>query len=118
MIRCRQCGQLVEAAAYSAHIPCQKAREGHRRLQAGPDPLEPRKSPQRAHRLTGARARVLALLSDLQWHDGPQICAPGVGGSEGLRRLRELRQSGHQIEKRQISPGTWQYRLTETRSAG
>lgn len=34
------------------------------------------------------------------WVDGWVLCHPGIGGSEGLRRLRELRAEGQPIEMR------------------
>lgn len=34
------------------------------------------------------------------WVDGYALCSPGLGGSEALRRLRELRADGHDIEMR------------------
>jgi hypothetical protein len=50
-----------------------------------------------------------------QWVDGPDLATEGVGGSEGLRRLRELRMSGeHDIrERRHPDPqrDIWQYML-------
>lgn len=68
-------------------------------------------------RATG-RARVLRLLSDeaLAPHGGGWVPAEEiieVGGSEGLRRLRELRQFGHVIEARPplSGKGPWEYRL-------
>lgn len=38
------------------------------------------------------RENVWRLLSDGQWHTTMEINAVGVGGSEGCRRVRELRQ--------------------------
>lgn len=35
------------------------------------------------------------------WVDGSELATPEVGGSEGLRRLRELRAEGHAILDRQ-----------------
>jgi hypothetical protein len=50
-----------------------------------------------------------------QWVDGPELAPETVGGSEGLRRLRELRLSGdHDIrERRHPDPNRdiWQYML-------
>ncbi len=40
---------------------------------------------------TTRRAAVWDLLSDKRWHTTMEICAVAVGGSEGCRRLRELR---------------------------
>jgi hypothetical protein len=37
---------------------------------------------------------------DQGWVDGHVLCHPQIGGSEGLRRLRELRADGHRIERR------------------
>lgn len=46
------------------------------------------------------------------WIDGHILCHPDIGGSEGLRRLRELRADGHVIEMRKKPGGsTRQYRL-------
>jgi hypothetical protein len=59
------------------------------------------------------------LLRKGQWVDGPELANEKVGGSEGLKRLRELRQEGEdgagfRVEARK-HPDTdrdiWQYRL-------
>jgi len=62
----------------------------------------------------GKRQRlVLHVLEDGEWHDGHELTHPAVGGSEGLRRLRELREKGYMIEMRKKAKGltTRQYRL-------
>jgi hypothetical protein len=65
---------------------------------------------------------VLQLLMSRQneWVNGPEIANERVGGSEGLRRLRELRDDdGHPIEERRhTNPerDIWQYRLTSRES--
>jgi biotin operon repressor len=60
------------------------------------------------------RAAVLALLEAKApgWVSGPEIASESVGGSEGLRRLRELRDAGYRIDKQRI-PGrdSFRYRL-------
>jgi hypothetical protein len=63
--------------------------------------------------LTPRQLAVLSVLKDGQWHDGPELTHPEVGGSEGLRRLRELRAKGYMIEMRIKAKGktTRQYRL-------
>lgn len=45
---------------------------------------------------------VLGLLREHldDWVNGPEICAPSIGGSEGLRRVRELREDGFPIVMR------------------
>lgn len=48
------------------------------------------------------------------WIDGPDLSNERVGGSEGLRRLRELAQEGHRIQQRRHpnpDRDIWQYRL-------
>lgn len=50
--------------------------------------------------LSERRAAVLRLLLDGHWHGTHEISSPDVGGTEGTRRLRELRADGHAIEKR------------------
>ena len=42
-------------------------------------------------KLSDQRKRVFLYLIDGRWHPGPQIVQV-AGGSEGLRRLRELRE--------------------------
>jgi len=56
---------------------------------------------------------VLALLSDGMPHSGPEIASERVGGSEGLRRLRELRDMGFPVEGPFPIPGrdAFAYRL-------
>ncbi|ADG06634.1 hypothetical protein [Kyrpidia tusciae] len=73
-----------------------------------------------AHRRTRREAVWRFLTEHMgEWLDAHVIASPSVGGSEGLRRLRELRASlppGFRIEKRRkrTEDGwafTWQYRL-------
>lgn len=48
------------------------------------------------------------------WVNGPELASPAVGGSEGLKRLRELRADGYPIERRRHpdkNRAVWQYRL-------
>ena len=62
--------------------------------------------------LDRAKDRVLGLLKDHQWHSTAEICE--VGGTEGTRRLRELRlDDGYDIVKEKV-PGRgngFRYRL-------
>ena len=51
-----------------------------------------------------------------QWVDGPTLATESIGGSEGLKRLRELRLEGYAIETRKHpdpARDIWQYRLVE-----
>lgn len=61
------------------------------------------------------KEQVLAYLKEHPgWVDGPDISNETVGGSEGLKRLRELRADGHEIKMRQHpdpNRDIWQYRL-------
>mgnify|MGYP003137472652 CR=1 FL=1 len=67
-------------------------------------------------RLKTARERVQDLMRDQQWHANHEITHPDVGGSEGMRRLRELRKTwdGWIIQKKRHGDGrgTWLYRAT------
>jgi hypothetical protein len=59
---------------------------------------------------------VLAYLTDHigQWVDGSDLANEKVGGSEGLRRLRELQEEGHRVSTRKHpdqSRDVWQYML-------
>jgi hypothetical protein len=48
-----------------------------------------------------------------EWVPGHELQTPACGGSEGLRRVRELREvHGYAIEERPARVGTtWEYRL-------
>ena len=67
-----------------------------------------------------AKARVLAFLveSEGQWVAGWQLVDPGVGGLNGTRRARELRQEGHiiDIEQDPARPREWLYRYRKETS--
>lgn len=50
------------------------------------------------------------------WVDGTDLASAEIGGSEGLKRLRELRLEGHSIEMRKHPDperAIWQYRLAQ-----
>ena len=55
------------------------------------------------------------IMEKGHWIDGPELANEKVGGSEGLKRLRELRAEGHQIQERKHPDpdrDIWQYRIT------
>lgn len=74
-------------------------------------------------RLETRKQRVLRALRAARnwdraadgWVDGPYLCSPLIGGSEGLRRLRELRADGYVIEMRRSVNGVASrfYRIVE-----
>lgn len=68
------------------------------------------------------RWKVLMRLREARgcWVPGSDIAAPDVGGSEGLRRLRELRVGGWPIERRPApsSSTAWEYRLPVAAGVG
>ena len=58
------------------------------------------------------REAVLALLEDRGWHETAEIESADVGGSQGTRRLRELRSQGYVIEKRKKEDSSqYEYQL-------
>lgn len=59
-----------------------------------------------------SQMRVFELMSDGNWHDAIAIRA-AAQGSEGLRRLRELRSKGYVIDKRKTAGGgrLFEYRM-------
>jgi len=62
-------------------------------------------------RLNIATTRVYEFMRDHQWHTAQQIRVVAQG-SEGLRRMRQLRAHGLVIEKRRVlGRATWEYRL-------
>lgn len=63
-------------------------------------------------RLSDRQAAVYAILRDGLWHATSEFLGPKVGGSEGMRRLRELKMKGFRIERRKIKGSSqWEYRL-------
>lgn len=44
-----------------------------------------------------------------KWINNTQIVRDDVGGSEGMRRLRELQADGHDIRMRRLNKDTFQY---------
>lgn len=72
------------------------------------------------HEAIGAKPRnlgqrqlaVLNVLKDGAWHSTVELSVSSSGGSEGTRRLRELRALGYQVEKRKKADSTqFEYRL-------
>ena len=70
----------------------------------------------------GRRAAVLRLLKGGGWVSTSQLCDPSVGGNEGTRRLREVREMVRagavagwlDVEKRKREGSTqYEYRLTK-----
>lgn len=64
------------------------------------------------------KGQVLKYLKDRpnRWVDGPEIANEQVGGSEGHRRFRELRDEGHPLEERKHpnhKRSIWQYRYVQ-----
>jgi len=65
-------------------------------------------------RLNRQQQQVREFMEDGRWHNAQAICyAAGMNGqpaSEGLRRLRELRE-WFIVEKRPKNGGLWEYRM-------
>lgn len=58
--------------------------------------------------------RVVLYLGDRshRWVPGYELTTPEIGGSEGLRRVREARQAGWDIDARPMADSdAWEYRL-------
>jgi len=72
--------------------------------------------------LTRKEQVLKALMEQAgEWVDGNLLATEKVGGSEGHRRLRELRTEGHDIrERRHPDPDRdiWQYMLVEPKPEG
>jgi len=64
-----------------------------------------------ASELRAGVREVMDLMRDGQWHDREEIIQ-AAKGSEGLRRMRELRKRGFSVEKqRKPETRSWSYRL-------
>ncbi len=56
--------------------------------------------------MKGRKGEVLRALQAARgwWVPGFELATADCGGSEGLRRLRELREMGYDIEKKKVHP--------------
>ena len=62
----------------------------------------------------GHKERVIALMSDGQWHSNVEICHPAIGGNRGVGRLWEARRErGLIVEKRRVGVDRYAYRLVK-----
>lgn len=61
-----------------------------------------------------AEKRILDLLKDHNWHSASEIIEVGQQ-REALRRLRNLRSKGYEIEKTKAKGREFAYRLIERR---
>ncbi len=62
--------------------------------------------------------RVQALMMDGAWHDADEIC--GVGGRSAVRRLWDMKKSGHRYQRERV-PGDrplYRYRLVHSPTNG
>jgi hypothetical protein len=58
------------------------------------------------------KEKVIAALKGGRWTPGYELTKPSVGGTEGLRRLREARADGYVFGMRHMADGTgYEYRL-------
>ena len=67
--------------------------------------------------MKGRKREVYQALVNAKgdWVGGPALANVACGGSEGLRRLRELRELGYEIEKKKVDPkhNYYSYRLVK-----
>jgi hypothetical protein len=111
---CHRCCAFAEESGDDYCVPCGR-RLGPIVRSADPvsahvaaELIEPKRGTRRREVLDRLRA---AVESD-GWVHGTELATQACGGSEGLRRLRELEEQGWPIERRPVSGSTvWQYRL-------
>lgn len=66
----------------------------------------------RSRQMNVLRALALNVINGTPWIPVYDICTPQIGGSQGDRRLRELRMKGWPIQKRRIKNGdAYEYAL-------
>lgn len=62
---------------------------------------------------------VFSTMKTHRWVPGYALTLPEVGGSEGLRRLRELRAEGYPIKQRKMKDSqAFEYRMEKTTKSG
>lgn len=105
------------ALADSRGAPC-PACQGPEPVVGGNDPPSSYEAAERAMPKLGTRRREVldALLWPRDgdgWVDGTELATSRCGGSEGLRRVRELQRQGWPVERRPDpdSATSWQYRI-------
>ena len=66
-------------------------------------------------RLTHQHERVFVVMRDQRWRTLKQIAreagAPEASVSARLRDFRKAKFGAHDVERRRVTQGTWQYRL-------
>ena len=71
--------------------------------------------PKDINEMSKAVSRVYQLMKDGEYHSAPEISlvagSNGIPASEGLRRMRELRSFGYEIERKKAGNRSWKYRL-------
>lgn len=108
---------FINEAAGNVPPPQRRGTSARPPIVATDDPWSSHVAASRIEPVRGTRkAAVLVALREARggWVDGSSIATAEVGGSEGLRRLRELREAdGWPIERRPSpsSATSWQYRL-------
>ncbi len=78
--------------------------------------VEMRRSPvSEPVRLAASAQRVLQALREARggWLANHELATPEIGGLRAVGRIDELRTAGHNIEKRHVKGGCWQYRIVE-----
>lgn len=92
---------------------CDKKVDWSKVAPDAPQPIQKPVTSAKDPALGSRQKAVLRALGDLQWHEGHILTHPSTGGSEGLRRVRELREMGAPIEMRKRPKvATRDYRLT------
>lgn len=70
-------------------------------------------------RLSGQYGRIFALMRDGAWRSLPEIARltgdPPASVSAQLRHMRKPRFGGHQVERRYVRDGLYEYRLEVSR---
>jgi hypothetical protein len=70
-----------------------------------------------SEKLGGFKAAVRDLMADKGWHSTMELLA--IGGANGTRRLRELKEYGFDYEKRRKEGSEeFEYRLTRAPKLG
>jgi hypothetical protein len=68
-------------------------------------------------RLNAQLGRVLAVLKDHRWHTLGDISSqthdPQASISARIRDLRKARYGGHEVKRRYVERGLWEYKLGE-----
>ena len=98
---------------YQTSMPLFDPRETTPERSPGLAKLNPTVAESDKPRLRKSLRRLLAFISDHEWHLNTELQRKDIGGSRFGGRLNELKKAGHPCQAEPVKDGVWRYRLLD-----